>query len=85
MKDQAEQSDGITGSDGKQAVRSEERELRQHTLPDTQSAKAACVQNEIPQIIDKMVSIAREIGWLSERKAPVESGSEEPASGAASR
>ena len=82
MEGQAEQTDGISGSAGAMC---EKRELGQHTLPETQSAEAACIHNEIPQIIDRMVSIAREIGWLSDRKAPVESGSDEPASGAASR
>ena len=44
---------------------------RQDTLPDSQQY-STYVQEDIPQIINRILSIAREISWLSEIKAPVE-------------
>lgn len=45
---------------------------RQDTLPDSQPYSTNNVQEDISQIINRILSIAREISWLSELKAPVE-------------
>ncbi|MBP2634509.1 MAG: hypothetical protein H6Q72_416 [Firmicutes bacterium] len=45
---------------------------RQDSLPDNQYHSTNNVQEDISQIINRILSIAREISWLSERKAPVE-------------
>lgn len=46
--------------------------VRPDTLPDNQQHSTNNVQEDISQIINRILSIAREISWLSERKAPVE-------------
>ena len=85
MEDENKQIGSIAGNVDTQKAGSEQPMVRQHTLPESQIPAAECTQNEVPQIINKIVSIAREIGWLSDRKVPVESDSDEPVSQAASR
>lgn len=51
---------------------------RQDTLPDSQPYSTNNVQEDISQIINRILSIAREISWLSELKAPVENDTIDP-------
>lgn len=51
---------------------------RQDALPDSQSGKSQYANEDIRQIIDRILSIAKEIGWLCERKSPLESDSAQP-------
>lgn len=54
--------------------------IRQDALPDSQSGKPQhpYTNEDTRQIIDKILSIAKEIGWLCERKSPLESDSAQP-------
>lgn len=58
---------------------------KQKILPDGQNGQEACGAEEVRQIIDRMLTIAQEIGWLSERKVPVENDSMERAEPVISR
>ncbi|WP_434133277.1 hypothetical protein KIAC18_001442 [Sporomusa sphaeroides] len=57
----------------------------QKILPDSQNRQEACGAEEVRQIIDRMLTIAQEIGWLSERKVPVENDNMETAAPVTSR
>ena len=58
---------------------------KQKILPDGQNGQETCGAEEVRQIIDRMLTIAQEIGWLSERKVPVENDKMETAAPVTSR
>lgn len=58
---------------------------KQETLPDSQNGQETCGSEEVRQIINRILTIAQEIGWLSERKVPVENDSIEAVSPGTSR
>lgn len=57
------------------AENAESKDKRQETQPTNQAASATEFEEDVHQIIKKITSIAQEIGWLAERKAPVENAS----------
>ena len=50
-------------------------DVKQDTLPGSQDSQAKYVQDDLSSIIDRMLSIAKEICVLSEYKVPAESDS----------
>jgi hypothetical protein len=58
---------------------------KQNTLPDIQLRNEKNMHDDIPHIISRILSLAREIGCLSEYRVPVEDGSTNPVSSKGSR
>jgi len=68
-----------TGKVNNKISKIEDIAMRQDTLPDSQN-ESQNVQDDIRPIINRILSIAKEIGWLSEHKAPVENDNVKPIS-----
>lgn len=71
---QPKENAGKLGLDNK-GFKFEGIDVKQDTLPGSQDAQAKYVQDDLSSIIDRMLSIAKEICVLSEHKVPAESDS----------